>query len=826
MIISVNWLKKYTNIDLSIDELVKLIGSRLVEIESITDLSKKYKKATIVDVIKCDKLEKSDHLHVLKIDDGGVTPDLERDDDGLIQVVCGAPNIESGQKVVWLPPKSVVPSTFGSKDELILDSRKLMGVLSHGMVASAKELDLYDDHAGIIVVDNDIKPGTSFCSAYEFDDYLLDIENKSLTHRPDCFGIVGFAREVAAIQGNKFITPDWLCELPILDDNTSSNNKISITIDDPNLCPRYEMAIMNNIDSNRMSPLWMQFYLARVGVRPINLIVDITNYLMLVTGQPLHAYDFDKLKTNNSELDIHIRSANDDETIDLIDGKKIVLQHGDIVVASGAKPVALAGAMGGSETAINSETKNIVIESASFNLYNLRGTQMKHGIFSEAITRFTKGQPAGLTHFVLNEVCGLLKKYSVSASNGGFSESYPVRRDDIKITTDIEHVNNVLGTSLSRSEAIDILNNADFVVDAAIDDVAFSVTVPYWRNDIEIREDIDEEIGRIYGFDNIGLSLPWRRFKAVNLLPMNALKNFISHTLSSAGANELLTYSFVHGDLLKEVNQNYANSYKIINSISPDLQYYRQSLLPSLLNLVNSNIRSGYSTLAIFEINKTHQKKHGLNNENVPLERNSIGFVFADKESKEIAFYRVKRYLDLLLKKLNVKASFDKLLNDEQTESGMMDSNRSAAIYVDKQEIGVIGEFKNRVRQNMKLPDASAGFEINLDALLNVENNFTNSLYSPISKYPSIERDICFSTQSMSYQSLFGYINSVVDELNDYKVSVSPLDLYKDQNEQSRNITFRLTFTSMDRTLTNDEINNVIDNIEKNISNNIDAKII
>ncbi|HEX7484208.1 MAG TPA: phenylalanine--tRNA ligase beta subunit-related protein, partial [Candidatus Saccharimonadales bacterium] len=286
MIISINWLKKFTDITMPIDELATLIGARLVEIEETVDLGAKYKDVIIARVVSCVDMPDSDHLHVCTIDDGGVRQNVERDENGYVQVVCGAPNVREGLMVAWLPPEAIVPETYGDDEPFVLGARKLRGHMSNGMLASAKELDLFDDHEGILEVDDSLVPGTHFAEAYELNDHLLDIENKSLTHRPDTFGIIGFAREVAAIQGHTFHTPEWLLRLqPNYGEYAQTVTAPRVSIDDPRLSARFQAVVLGEADGSAQSPLSVQTYLARIGMRPINALVDATNYLMMLTGQ-------------------------------------------------------------------------------------------------------------------------------------------------------------------------------------------------------------------------------------------------------------------------------------------------------------------------------------------------------------------------------------------------------------------------------------------------------------------------------------------------------------------------------------------------------------
>jgi len=357
MIISINWLKKYTNITLPISELSTLIGARLVEIEKLNEIGPKYSGAYIVKVIECGPIEGTDHLNVTKIDDGGKIENIERDSNGYIQVVCGAPNVRAGITVAWLPPESTVPDTYNDAEPFVLSSKSLRGVTSNGMLASAKELDLFEDHTGILELSDELQPGTTLDTALELNDTLLDIENKSLTHRPDTFGIVGFAREVAAIQDLTFTTPDWLRDTePEYGDSTAETIAPSVFIDDINLSARYQAVVLSGADSTRQSPLWVQTYLSRVGLRPINAVVDVTNYLMMVSGQPLHAFDYDKVKAiGGNSPEIHVRNAREDEALELLDGRTIKMAKEDIVIAAGEVAIGLAGAMGGANTTITQQ---------------------------------------------------------------------------------------------------------------------------------------------------------------------------------------------------------------------------------------------------------------------------------------------------------------------------------------------------------------------------------------------------------------------------------------------------------------------------------------
>ena len=823
MIISVNWLKKFVPDLPEIDELSKLIGARLVEIESIENLNEKYKDVVIARVISAKKVEGSDHLNLCKIDDGGKRDGVERDENGFVQVVCGAPNVREGLFVAWLPPKAIVPETFGGEN-FQLSARKLMGNMSNGMIASLRELGLGDEHDGILEIspeafENGLQAGDSFTEKFELNDYLLEVENKSLTHRPDCFGIIGFAREVAGILGQKFVEPDFIKQS---DFGFEVNNDKSIVIDaqDSEICERYTAAIFDVSDILKNPNLTLEkTYLLRSGMRPIDTITDLANELMLETGQPLHTFDFDKLvEINGSEnVKMTVRKAFENEELELLDGRKIKMSQNDIVIATGENDenaVALAGAMGGKSTEIDENTTRILVESATFNLYNLRNTQMRHGIFSEAITRFTKGVPEMMSRKVLDlfgvQLLALGGKSlsEIADSKGDFYYN----KSEISVSKD--KINQILGTNFSSEEIRKTLENVGILTK---NDNSEIFVVPFWRNDLHIEEDLIEEVGRLNGYDNIKLQLPKRTFRAVKKAKIDLLQSEIREILVSSGANEILTYTFVHGDLLKKAGQDPKNAYKIINSISPELQYYRQTLTPSLLSKVNQNIRAGFSEFAIFEMNKITEKTLGLNEENVPFEQKKLAFIYT-KNKGENTFFEAKNYAEFLFNKLGLKVKFIKFDLSKSPLSTEFEPKRSALIQVSNSEgekiLGVIGEFKKKIQKALKLPESTAGFELDLGILL--ENTGRTSVkIKDFSKFQSVERDISINVdESRQFAEIFDIFKDISSEFKDVEIETLPIDIFNN-GDGTKNISIRFKITPFEKTLNGDEIRDIMQKIEE-----------
>lgn len=828
MIVSVNWLKKYVDITLPVDELVTLIGERLVEVEETISLAEKYKDVVVARVVSAEKMENSDHLSLVFIDDGGVVQGIERTADGFVQIVCGAPNVVPNMFIAWLPPQSVVPETYGTDEPFTLSVRPLRGHVSNGMIASARELDLYDEHDGILAIDKDATPGDSFAELYELNDTLIDIENKSLTHRPDAFGLIGLAREIAGIQGLAFKTPEWLADVNGSTGMTASIESPRVRIEDSGLSGRFQLIAIGGVSEGILSSIQMQSYLSRSGVRPINALVDISNYIMLLTGQPTHMYDYDKLRSiAGDDFTVGVRNARQDEELTLLDGKRVSMDASDIVITAGDEPIGLAGIMGGASTATDDSTRTVLLEVATFDLYRMRSSQMRHGIFSEAVTRYTKGVPVELSRPVLLEVVRMVRGVVGDIAVGDIVDEYPGEHDAVRINIESARVNGLLGTQFSSEDIALTLGNVEF--DVSYDDGELSVTVPYWRNDIHIQEDIIEEVGRLSGFDTIHASMPGRDFTAISPSRFDLVRNTVRSALSRAGLNEVLTYSFIHGDLLKKAGQDVANSYRITNSISPDLQYYRQSLTPSLVQHINPNVRLGYESFGIFEFNKTHDKSAGLTDEQVPVESNALAGVITDAKAADTAYYRAKYILEYALRSVGVALVFKPLADSELASSAtasIFEPKRSAGVYTESGLLlGVVGEYRRSVAVSFKLPAFTAGFEISTDALFS-EAPLVAVSYEKSSKYPSVERDISLKVDEHSaYADVYGAVQRGLSQVS-LESALAPLDIYTPKGAETKNITFRITFVSHDKTLTSDEVGDAMRTVSEYVVNEVNAEVV
>jgi phenylalanyl-tRNA synthetase beta chain len=827
MKVSINWAQRYSNVDLSsisTDELLQKIGAQLGAVEEVIYWGPRFEHIVVARIVSCFQHPNADKLRVCMIDDGGVTPDVERNTDGLVQVVCGAPNAREGILVAWLPPGSTVPSSI-EKDPFVLSARELRGEVSNGMLASAHELGISDDHDGILEINAHIlgeshaKPGSPFASLYALDDVIIDCENKMFTHRPDCFGILGVAREFAGILNQKFESPTWYLT-PELPDNSKSTLPLTTKNEITNKVPRFMAQVVENVEVHPSST-GVQAALSRVGSRPINNLVDLTNFYMHLTAQPTHAFDYDKVKALcDGEVTIFPRMAKDGETITLLTGKTITLTKDDIVIATDKQAIALAGVMGGSETEVDAETKNIIVECANFDMYTIRRTSMRHGLFTDAVTRFNKGQSFRQNPSVLAKIVAEVCEFA-GGTAGVLVDTLstePVENWGL-IRVETSFINARLGSDLSTVDIKQLLENVEFAV--TVKDNTLEISSPFWRKDIELGEDIVEEVGRLYGFDKLSVYLPTRTTKPAPKNPIMDLKRSLRSMLSSAGANEVVTYSFVSGSLIKKAGQNVEEAYQLANALSPELEYYRLTLTPSLLQKVAPNLRAGHDEFALFEINKTHVKLHGKSEDKLPIELQMTSLVYAanDKsvgKKSGAAYYQAKAYLDFIATNLGVEFTYTPIEKDPGYEvTKPFDYTRSAMVTESKNGtfIGIIGEYTALVRRNLKLPQNTAGFEIGTEGLLECVTNASN--YKPLSKYPSITQDMTFQCpQDSSYASLVQSIHKAIahetKEL-DYEVTLQPIDIFQKENSSTKNVSLRLAVTHLQRTLKTDEVTSLVD---------------
>jgi phenylalanyl-tRNA synthetase beta chain len=818
-----------------VKDLTVRIGVQLGAIEEVIPFGDRYKDVLVVKVVSCRPHEDSDHLHVCMIDDGGKAKGVVRDEAGFVQVVTGAPNVKANMYAAWLRPGVAVPETI-DKEPLVLEARALRGVMSYGMFASTRELGLNDDHTGILeITENDVddgvklKPGMPFGDLCHLTgDVVLDIENKMFTHRPDCFGWLGVAREIEGIYGRKYKSPKWYSVNPKFSGIEAEPLKVEVINELPELVPRFTAITMRDVHVGK-SPLWLQVDLARAGMRSINNIVDFTNWYMILTGQPLHAYDYDKVVAKDpgaKHATLKVRLPKKGEKIALLNGKTIEPTAKTIMISTQNEAIGVGGVMGGSETEVDETTHNIIIEAATFDMYNIRRTSMALGLFTDAVTRFTKGQSPLQNLAALGKMTESVRKYAHGKVAGPvvdinhLPKAVRERRSlhpPVRITADF--INERLGLSLKKQDITMLLTNVEFDVSMTGRDI--SVTAPFWRTDIEIPEDVVEEVGRLNGYDKLPFVLPKRDLTPPSKDETIELKNWVRERLVRAGANELLTYTFVHGDLMTKSGQDTKHAFKLSNALSPDLQYFRTGLTPSLLDKVHTNIKAGFDSFALFELNKVHYKgEMDFNEPDVPNEDSHVALVLAYEDKQQpigAPYYQARKYLeqivDLSVVDLKPLSEFD-VAKDEWGKqlTAPFEPLHSAIIVKDDQIWGVVGEFKAAVRKALKLPAYAAGFELHLNVV-----SILNSKYVPIPRFPKVEQDLTLSVPaSQPYKEVYDFVADEVDKLKPENVvaSLSPVDIYQREGDsKQKQITLRLSVASYERTLTDAEVTKLLDQI-------------
>lgn len=802
-ILSLNHFYKTTGnvAEIGVDKLVEKIGAQLGAVDEVIDIGSKYKGIVVAKVVSCEKHPDADKLSLCMIDAGKAEH---------IQVVCGAPNVAAGQTVAWIPPGTAVPETV-DKEPFVIEAREIRGKMSHGMLASPKELALGDSHDGILVLDDWLKPGQDFAEAAGLkDDFVLDIENKMFTHRPDCFGYMGVARELAGIQQMAFKSPDFYVEEPAFP-KAEADLKLTVKNELPKLVPRFSALPMSGVKVGP-SPAWLVVELAKLGQKSINNIVDLTNYLMLLTGQPLHAYDYDKVKSlSGGEATIIVRQAAKGEKLALLNGKTVEAPEGTVMIATDKQAIGLGGVMGGAETEVDDSTTNIIIECANFDMFTTRRTSMALGLFTDAVTRFSKGQSPRQTLAVLAKMADAVKDLS-GAKYGELIDvkHFKVAQEPVKVSA--QFINERLGEKLSPADMAQLLANVEFYVKTSGEEL--QVMPPFWRTDIEIPEDVVEEVGRLYGYDQLPLELPRRDLTPPAKDPLLTVKAEIRRRLAKAGANEVLTYSFIDGDLLKKVGQDSDQAFQLSNALSPDLQYFRLSLMPSLLDKIHPNQKAGHDSFALFELGKTHGLEQGSDDDGLPLEYEFTALTVAvsDKlKPQGSAYYLARRYVqELLGQPLSFKPVGNESLKFQVTKP--YEPTRSTMVsLVDGTYLGIIGEFKPSVRRNLKLPKYAAGFELDTTALQKALNSGTD--YTPLSRFPSVKQDMTLKVAAGTpFAKVHDFLNDQTAKA-DLNVAVEPRGIYQPENTGHRNLTFRFTVSSYERTLTDTEVNKLLDSV-------------
>ena len=774
MKLSTNFVKDYVDIDVDL----KTLAEDMTGVGNEYDSAEKLINATnlvVGEVIECEMHPDSDHLHVCKVNVGNE----------VLQIVCGAPNVRKGLKVIVALVGAELPGDFKIK------AGKIRGVESNGMLCSIAELGLDskflkpEDKEGIHELPETAVPGEDPIKLMGMDDGVIDFELTS--NRGDLLSILGMAYEIGAIYDKKVKDID----LSYNQSNEDINNSFKVNVKTDNcsifLAKRVENVVIKE------SPTFIKNRLIASGIRPINNVVDISNYVMLEVGQPLHYYDADTL---NGCLEV--RMAEENEKLTTLDDVERTLSSEDIVISDGKKAIGLAGVMGGADTEITENTKNIMIESAIFDNVKIRKTS-KEILRSEASNRFEKGLDPNRTYMAIERSCHLLEKYADAKIVGGLVKYDTTSLEDTKIGVSLEKVNRVLGTTISKEDVLNVFRKLAFECEVNGDKI--TVSVPKRRIDISIEEDLIEEVGRIYGVNNIEGKLPSLPLKQGSY--NKTLRN-IRNKMIDLGLNETLSYILVNDKEATKYTTDNVEIVKLLDPMTEERNTLRYSMIPSLVKIYEYNKARSQKDVSIFEIGKGFYKKDEQYGENLKLCALMTGERYLSVKSKQVDFYDIKGVAEELLDYLGYAGRYSFVVKDELPKE--FHPYQTAQISVNNDVVGIIGKLHpNCTKDNVYV------LEINLDKLL--EKKTGKMKYKEISKFPSVKKDLAVVIdKDITSEEIAKQIKKLAGNL---LLGSKIFDVYTGENieENKKSIAYSLEFGAADRTLTDDEINAILEKI-------------
>ena len=723
--------------------------------------------------------------------------------------MCGAPNVAAGQKIAFAPEGTRLIDGHTGK-ATVLKAAKIRGVESAGMVLSEKELGISDSHEGIVVLPADSPVGQPLSSILGETVFDLDLT----PNRPDLLSILGVACEVAALTGGKVRDPSIEYEAggkPI-------KGRAHVDIEDRDLCPRYVAALVEGIRIGE-SPAWMQERLLAAGMRPINNIVDITNYVMLEMGQPLHAFDFDKLREGR----IVVRRARPGEKLTLLDGSQRELHPDMLVIADAEEAVAVAGVMGGADSEVTDATVNILLESANFNGPNIRRTRQALKTETDASKRFEKGLSTHLPPIAAQRAVRLMVEVAGGEAAEGLLDIAPGKGKDVRITLTQERLRRVLGIDVPPADVRRVLEALGFGCRWMPPD-HFIVRVPYWRTDVTIADDVIEEVARIVGYDEFPTTQLRGEIPSWAPQPLRALRERVRDLLMATGLQEVITYSLTDLPTLEKVlpteDLKISPPLRVANPMSREYEYARTTLRGSMLQTLARNTRtSGADHLALFEIARTYQPRE----DDLPHEVETICAAFSGRKSgwwqdssrESAGFYDAKGHIDTLLAALHLRGEYRDAVDHAYLPG------RTTEIYVGGSRVGVLGEVHPRVAASFDLKDDVAMFELDVEALLPHVPETVH--YEPVSPYPTVEESLAVVVDAkVQAADVIGLI-----EGSRLIRSASVLSVYTGPPvpQGKKSLAFSVSYQSPERTLSDEDVAKERARIVERLKRELDAEL-
>jgi phenylalanyl-tRNA synthetase beta chain len=782
---SYNWLKELSKTTKTPEQLADAITMHSFEIESVEELGKNLEGVVTGKILDIQKHSNADKLQLTKIDIGSKTLDI----------VCGAHNIKEGD---------IIPvATIGTKlPDGEIKEAEIRGVKSFGMLCAEDELGLGKSHEGILILDPKIKIGLPLSEALELKDFVLDI--KVLPDRGhDALSHIGISREICVLENRNFEHKAKSLKAKKIDE-------IDVEIKDEELCPRYIGAVMENI-AVKESPQWLKNKLIACGLKPINNIVDATNFVMLETGQPMHAFDFDSLSKKKK---IIVRTAKEGEKIILLDDTEKTLSNQDLVIADDEKVLAVAGVMGGKFSGIKNETKKIILESANFDPISIRRSKTRHNIKTDASDRYEKGLDPNLCEIAMARLVEIVESFGGKLL--GAIDNYPNPIEPWKIVLDLNYADSLLGEKVPEKSAVEILENLG--IETKLKKENIIAAIPTRRIDLQTQEDLIEEIGRIYGYEKINSQAPMVQIQPAVLSENRLLERKVKNVLVASGFSEAYNYAFYS---LSDANLCFLGEIKHLeleNPMNPDQALVRSNLLPNVLKNIRENEKY-YPEFQIFEMGKVFWP----NSEILPEEKNMLfAALVKDFSQKAEGFFEMKGIADSLLNQLGIEDYYyDDFESAPVDTPSLWHQGRSAEIKLEGTEksIGYIGEINPLILNNFGIKKRVTALEIDIEQLQKISADFRE--FQPLRKYPTVLRDI--SLVSEPDVRVDAILKKIQETGGDLVLDVDLFDIFDTEDGKS-SYAFHIIFGA-DRTLKTEEADELLKKIIQDLETEIQVKI-
>jgi len=801
MLVSYNWLKEYIDINITVNELIDKLNMSGAPIEEIIEIKPGFSNVVAAQITKIEPHPDADKLSYCDVTDGKDT----------FKIVCGASNIKEGRIVPLARIGAVLPGNFKIK------KTKIRGAESMGMMCSSKELGLGEEHSGILILDPSVyKPGMEFNPIEP--DTVLNLE--ITPNRPDLLCITGIARLIAALTRQKVRMPSFELKEAAIDSGLDINKELKIEVQSPEKCLRYAARLIKGI-TVKESPQWLKNRLLAAGVRPINNVVDVTNYVLFELNQPLHAFDHKKIKNSR----ITVRTAGQGEKILALDEKEYALSPDDLLICDSEEPIAIGGVMGGKNFSVTADTADVVLESAYFAPSSIRKTSKTLGIQSDSSYRFERGIDIENTLNALNRAASLLIETGGGLASRSIIDIYPDKAEPVSVSLRFEKTNRILGAEFSPKEILDIISALGFKYTQNDSDSA-AVTIPKYRVDIKKEIDLIEEIAQVYGYNEIPLTLP---YSVINCGRKNTLDDFtrkLEDTMLAHGFSETVNYSFFNNKFLRSIN---AHTYSpehpapIKNPFNDEETLMRTSLIPGLIKNLITNHNNENKNIHLFESsNVFNMPSNGNYTQKPMLGAVSCGDIIEpgfNKKSFSSDLYYIKSVLNALFGLLNISG----IPEFEPTSEPKEFFEYAFLIKYKDTVLGYAGRIKEEILHENKMKEEAFLFEIDVRALFELYN--PDLKYIPLSRFPSVKRDISLVVDSLVPEI---EVESLIIKNNESMIkSLRLFDLYKGSQVPpgKKSLSFSIEFQSAKKTLEEKEINKIMDKITSRLKTDISAEL-